>query len=541
MSEGFKTQIYAPLRHSRGGLAFAILTLVPAILLAWTFDVRAQVGGRGADPIPAFVQDVGGGTEPTVNFDPSNSYLPSPPAGQTYQYTAMWDFGDASAAVVNGPGTSAVALAPVQHTYPDDVSMLYTVTLRIDVTVISQSNVSSAGPSASTTGQVHSAQVNFPPTLSLVNNSSPPTGQLPYQVNVNVAGSFDEDGFIIWGAIDWGDGSTDLISQLPPSDVALSSLHSYTAPGFYTITLSLIDNGRMDVGTVLDPTPQASDPAGALSTIQALQHTLIDNGVLVPVSTAVDYNDDKFLPILRQQTIQIQVPGNLLVVKGKFTLNFAAQNSDSFDAVFVLNTPVSSVANAKVQVFLGSGSNSLVLSQFTTDLKGNYFNSAQGLQFTVNPRKRFLEFKIKSASLQPAFQIPNSTVVNGYADVPVRIVIMGARAAPRRWRRNCGLFTTQKPADWESARIRARSWLGIEKENRTCIVTGAGFSRLFLCHWTEQLKRSEQCAENVTSDENPRRSQVKSAASLTPRTIRLSVGPLPGERGNKTTTHLLVH
>jgi hypothetical protein len=437
MSEGLTQRNDAPSRYHRGGLAFAILTAVPALLLAWTLNAHAQSGGP--DPIPFFVQDVGGGTNPTVNFDPSASYLPDPPVGQTYQYTLMWDFGDGTPAVVVGPGTAAAATMPVSHTYPipapvtpsaDTISKIYTVTLRIDITVINQSNGSTAGPSATTTGQVHAAEVNFPPTASLVNNSSPPTGQLPYQVDVNCASSFDEDGFIIWAAIDWGDGSSDLIHTLPPSNVAITSLHSYTSPGFYTVTLSVIDNGRMKPGTPLDPTPSANNPAAALATIQQLQHTLIDNGVLVtptpPANTpALDYNDDKFLPILRQSYLQIQVPGNLLVLKGKFTLNFSNQNADSFDAQFALNTPVSSISNAKVSVFLGSGANAQVLSQFTTDLKGNFFNSAQGLQFTINPRKRFVEFKIKNAALQQAFQVSNSTVVNGFVDVPVKIVITG--------------------------------------------------------------------------------------------------------------------
>src|SRR5205823_5903367 len=139
-------------------------------------------------------------------------------------------FGDGSAVVTVGPDVAANVLIPVTHTFPDVFSQVFTVTLRIDVTVIAN-NTTSPGPTASTTGQVHAAQVNFAPKASLTPISSPATGQLPYQFIVDAAGSFDEDGFIIWAAIDWGDGSTQLLSQLPPSKTALTYFHSYAAQG----------------------------------------------------------------------------------------------------------------------------------------------------------------------------------------------------------------------------------------------------------------------------------------------------------------------
>src|SRR5579862_1368014 len=395
--------------------------LCVAALLAHASAV-AQVGGRGADPIPAFTQDVGGGTGPTVTFDPTPSYLPAAPTGQTYQYTLIWDFGDGSAVQTVGPCTDVAVLIPVTHTYPDVLSTYYTVTLRIDVTIVTN-NVASAGPSASTTGQVHSAEVNFPPTWSLVNISSPATGQLPYQLVVDVAGSFDDDGYIIWAAIDWGDGAADLLPVLPPSKTALTYFHSYVAQGTYTVTLSLIDNGRMDPGTPLNPTPPASDPKAALQSIQTQQQTLIDAGTL-----SATFNDPKYLPILRQDFIQVQVPGNLMVQKGQFALDFANPNDDAFDCTFVLNGPVAAVSDAQVQVYLGSGSNNLILHQFTTDLKGNFFDQAQGLLFSVNPKKHMLRFKVSGAALQSPFQIGNGTVVNGFVDVPIKIFIIGPTA-----------------------------------------------------------------------------------------------------------------
>src|ERR1043165_2732242 len=413
MSDGSSYTTIMPER--RGRFVYAALALSFAALFAYA-SAQAQVGGAGGDPQASFPQDVGGGTGPTGNIDPPPDYLPAPPAGQTYQYTLILDFGDTSVQTV-GPDTAANVIISGVHTYAHVFNTVYTVTLRIDVTIITN-NVTSVGPSAITTGQVHAAQVNFPPTWSMTPISSPATGQLPYQFIVDVAGSYDTDGYIIWAAIDWGDGSTELLSKLPPSKVALPYFHSYSAQGTYTVTLSLIDNGRMDFGTPLDPTPPANDPANALKIIQTLQQTLLDNGTLDP-----QFNDPKYKPILRQDYLQVQVPGNLQVLKGQVLLSFASQNGDSFDSTFVLNTPVAAVANAKVSVFLG---NALILKEFTTDLKGNFFDQAQGFSFTINARRHLLRFKVKNTLLAPALSVANATVVNGFLDVPLRIVIAGS-------------------------------------------------------------------------------------------------------------------
>ena len=281
----------------------------------------------------------------------------------------------------------------------------------------------SPGPSAKTTGQVLSADVNYPPSWSFVNNSSPATGQLPYQLNVNCAGSYDPDGFIIWAAIDWGDGSSELLATLPPSNVAITSLHSYTAPGIYTVTLSLIDNGRMAPGTLLDPTPPANDPASALTAIRALQNSQIDNGVL-----AATFDDPKYLPILRQDFLESTNPGQFACrQRHQFSLNFTkiehrlirihVPSEWTRDQRFGCTVFPFSWVPARII---------LILSQFITDLKGNYFNSAQGLKFSITPKKRQMSFQIKAGNLQSAFQIANTTVVNGYVDVPVKIIITSA-------------------------------------------------------------------------------------------------------------------
>ncbi len=453
-----------------GGVLHAVTALFVAMYGLISTSLVAQVGGRGADPIPAFVQNVGGGGAsesnngvafglgPNVVFDPSSSYLPAAPVGQTYQYKLTWDFGDATAVVVKGPDSATNVLIPVPHTFPippvfpaaanidpnTSAGGLYVVTLTIDVTIVNQGNISSPGPSGKTTSNVRSAETNYGPTCSLVNLSSPATGALPYQINVDCSRSYDEDGFIIWGAISWGDGTSDLLRPLPPSTIAMSSLHSYTTPGIYQITLSLIDNGRLDVGTVLQSTPSPVDPFAALTTIQTVQRNLIDSGTLVglksPTTGFSIFNPDRYLPILRQQSMLIQVPGNLMVVKGKFGLDFQNTNSDSIDITFVLNGTVSNVALAQISLYLGYPKPqlplttpipipppaSLVLNPFTTDRKGNYFNSAQGLKFSIDPKRKYMRIQIKQIALQKAFQIGSATVVNGFVDIPVTIGIVSA-------------------------------------------------------------------------------------------------------------------
>ncbi|MEI6232099.1 MAG: hypothetical protein WCT04_03550 [Planctomycetota bacterium] len=446
MVDKLRYRLETTTRATSGGVLKALMALVLAMMGLYGTDALAQVGGRGPDPIPAFTQDTGGGggegVQPDVNFDPSTSYLPSPPVGQTYQYTAIWDFGDGTPLLTVGPTDAVTALDIVNHVFPvpptsafvdrnTPAGGLYTITLKINVTVFNQNNVASPGPSAMTTGKVRSASVNYGPTWSLVNNSSPSTGTLPYQINVDCSKSYDEDGYVIWAAIDWGDGSSDLLTTLPPSTAAIASLHNYTSPGTYNITLSLIDNGRMDVDTVLDPTPAANDPAAALTAIKALQQKLIDTNVLfgaLDPNTGISiFNAAKYAPILRQEFLQVQVLGNLTVVKGSFVLDFTTPGQDSFDATFLLNSAVSSVATAQVKIFFGDPNlpGSLVLQQFTTDLKGNYFNKAQGLKFSIAPRQHYMRFQIKTGALQVPFNITNVTVHNGFVDIPMTIQITG--------------------------------------------------------------------------------------------------------------------
>jgi hypothetical protein len=112
---------------------------------------------------------------------------------------------------------------------------------------------------------------------------------------------------------------------------------------------------------------------------------------------------------LRQEYIQVQVPGNLLVLSGQFAVRFDITNSQ-VRLDLVLNTPVVSISNAKVQVFLG-----------TADPQGIHHRREGKLSSTAprdsrsrSIRASTLRIKLKNTVLTQALAIANSTVVNGY-------------------------------------------------------------------------------------------------------------------------------
>lgn len=412
--------------HSNGS---ALRLWIPALIVSVCLAApcgAAAVGGGGSDIVPSFVQDQGGGSPSSViTFDPSSTYLPaSPDPAQVYQYQAFWDFGDGSAIVAQpraATGSGALALMPVQHTY--DHGGLFIVTLRIEITVLSQGAPAGAptiaGPSAFATGQVHMTNVNYPPTPHLLNLSSPATGALPYELAVNPSTSFDEDGFVLWGAINWGDGTTQLLTApLPPVVPNKALTHVYTNPGVYRVVLSLIDNGRLPLGSVAPSGLDSRDPDAALLGIIALQQRTFQ--------TNEGLRNYIFNPQLKQDFILVQVPGNMVVTKGQFQVDFRRASADKFDALFRSNVFPDSLAHAMVVMSLGSGGAPFQPGVFKTDGRGRFQDAALGFLFDFNARKRVLRIKISHAALASALGLANSTAVNANVDVPVSITINGA-------------------------------------------------------------------------------------------------------------------
>lgn len=381
-------------------------------------NASTAIAGQGNLPIPCFTQDVGGGTGPiNITFNPACSYLPTAPAGKTYLYQAVWDFGDGTAGLLV-PATPNIdpkrALASVSKSYCGDTT--FTVTLRIDITVRDTATGAVVdGPSAFTQGEVHVANSNFPPTAVIEQLSSPATGVLPYELSVTGSASKDGDGFIIWAAIDWGDGNRELITPLPPNVPKVPLKHSYTSPGIYRVTISVIDNGRMPAGITLPNNPSPNDPLSALATIINFQRSI--------TSLPVAFQDPKFNPMLSQDSILVQVPGSVFVVKGTFKLDFKKANSDKFDVLLNSNLFADSISNVPVQLTIGRGTAPYSPPAFKTDIRGRFRDSATGLFFQFNAKKQQVRIKIDRVKLAAALNVTTGTVVNGNVDVPIRIVI----------------------------------------------------------------------------------------------------------------------
>lgn len=409
---------------------WAVLGLMASVLAAPLS--RAAVGGGGPDIIPSFTQNLGGGSDPvTVTFDPSTTYLPVPDStAQEYTYQAFWDFGDGNSTLVGAAGgtTAAGVLAPVSHTFGGEA--IYVVNLRINILVynldpvthqrlpVSDPSRVANGPQAFTTGQVHVASANFPPTANLVAISSPATGALPYELQVNPSTTFDEDGFVMWAAIDWGDGTAENVRPTPPAIPNVPMRHVYTSPGIYRVTLSVVDNGRVKLGVALPSVPDPRDPQAALAAITIVQQTAAvqDASLLNP----------KYNPQLSQNYILVQIPGNMVVLKGQFLVDFRRSGEDRFDCVLQSHLFADNLANASVVFTLGGGAAPVTLPAFKTDARGRYQNSATGFLFDFNARKQLLRIKFTHAQLRTAFGLLNSTAVNTNVDVPIKVVINNA-------------------------------------------------------------------------------------------------------------------
>ncbi|HYG78111.1 MAG TPA: hypothetical protein VEK08_24110 [Planctomycetota bacterium] len=376
---------------------------------------------QGNIPIPCFTKNQNGGSfAAPVTVNPACSYLPvSTNPDEEYLYLAIWDFGDGTPpVVVPGSPTAdpSIALSSVTKTYCGNQK--YTITLRLDVTVrnIGSGNMRE-GASAFITGEAQTTNFNLPPQPVILQEGSANTGVLPVEVVINPNASQDPDGWIIWAAIDWGDGSRELISPLPPQTPPVILRHTYTNQGIYQVTLSVIDNGRMQPGTVLDQTPAADDPNAALTYITNFQSTL---GTL-----PVQFKDAKFNPMLKQDFLLVQVSGSMFATKGTFNVSFANPNSDKLDVTLTSNVFADTLSNASVQLTIGSGPTALKLPAFKTDVRGRYRDQALGLKFDFNGRKRLLRLTLTRAALVSALKLTSNTVVNGNVDVPISIVVNG--------------------------------------------------------------------------------------------------------------------
>ncbi|MFH0940130.1 MAG: hypothetical protein V1899_12750 [Planctomycetota bacterium] len=383
------------------------ITMWAGLCACLIFSGYAQAGDNGVPvPIPRFTTIPSGGTAPvTVNFDPLTSYLPvSVVPNQIYLYQARWNFGDGTPDVYVPPAPSSdqnLVLAPQSHIYTGEGLFVVRLTLTIFI------GADYIGPNAFTEMLVLVANINYPPVAAIQNTGSVTMGIAPFMLTVTPSFAQDQDGYIVWVAIDWGDGSAQLIPN-PPSLPTTPILHQYAIPGIYKVTMSVIDNGRIPFGTIIPNTPAPNDPQAALAYYIGFQQIL---------ALAAQFN-----PILQQDFIMVQVFGSMTALKGQFKLDFVKTNSDALTLELKSNLPVDNVVGATISITLGSGANALKLPDFKTNNRGQFKNHT-GFRFSFNRKNQHIQLKVSKTLLTGALNIANATMANGNTDVPVTITI----------------------------------------------------------------------------------------------------------------------
>ena len=84
------------------------------------------------------------------------------------------------------------------------------------------------------------------PVIRIINGS--PYGPAPLTVTFDVSGSNDPDGQIVSFTFDFADGS----NPVQGTDLTQPITHTYTTPGQYLVTLTVVDNvGRKEVAQAM--------------------------------------------------------------------------------------------------------------------------------------------------------------------------------------------------------------------------------------------------------------------------------------------------
>lgn len=133
-----------------------------------------------------------------------------------------------------------------------------------------------------------------PPTAVLT--VTPPSGPAPTSVTADSSGSSDSDGSIASRSIDFGDGSAVATNKV-------SAAHTYTAPGSYSVNLTITDNAGLSsqAGKVVTISKTISGPPKAVLTLTPRLGTAplqivadssqsSDNGAAV-ASRSIDFGD----------------------------------------------------------------------------------------------------------------------------------------------------------------------------------------------------------------------------------------------------------
>ena len=367
--------------------------------------------------------------------------------------------GVAASATVSGVGvpanTTITSFTPTTVTLSNPVTVSSTGPFTISVLTPGSSNFS--------TGAVQIVNANLPPIATLQNIGSAPTAN-GAPLTVTASTSYDPDGYILWAAIDWGDGISELIKQptatfaanlQPPAFIPLLPnpltpntngfdlpgipiQHVYSSPGTYKVTLSIIDNGRLitnpnsapvpnpnpppatlppAVPYPLPAVPAPNDPLAALASIEAFYVQATGYG-------AEPDPNHRFDPRLAQDFLFVQVPGSLNAASGQFTVNFAKTNSDKLSVLLQLvsDTAVDTFNSVPIAISVGTKTNtSVAFPTFTTDSKGKFRSSK--LNFSFDPRKRIIKLSLLASNLKTALGLSNQTVANGSVDAKLTITV----------------------------------------------------------------------------------------------------------------------
>ena len=212
--------------------------------------------------------DLAGDEGQQLTFDGSGS---TDPDGQADIVSYNWDFGDV--------GTASGAV--VSHTYADNG--IYTATLTV----------------TDTAGQTNSdtAAVTVNNAAPVIGSLSPISSVLP-GISINTSANFTDPGTLDThaAAFDWGDGTVaqGLIIEANGSG-SVSGSHTYSAPGVYTITLTVIDkdggvaSNSISV-TILTPVQAAQNLIDLVETFNLQQG--IENSLDVKLDNAINAMSD---------------------------------------------------------------------------------------------------------------------------------------------------------------------------------------------------------------------------------------------------------
>ena len=264
------------------------------------------------------------GTAPLqVTADASAS---SDPQGQSLSYA--FDFGDGTTT-----GSHSSATASHSYTAPGGYSLTVTVTNSSGLSSVQSRAVTVDPPAAAA------------PTARL--SVSPTSGSAPLQVTADASASSDPQGQALSYAFDFGDGTRTGAQQAPTAG------HSYTAPGGYSLTVTVTNSSGLSSvqsrAVTVDP-PAAAAPTARLSVSPTsgsapLQVTADASASSDPQGQALSYDFD-FGDGTRTGAQQAPTAGHSYTSAGSYALTVTVTNTSGLSDNLVRTVSVSQPTTA---------------------------------------------------------------------------------------------------------------------------------------------------------------------------------------------------